>query len=81
MAPPARKAPTYQCMKFFHHQVHTERPTPQMHKERRAMILLGCAVGACLEHGDGDDWKFCLLTATLLTEISMNNVIKGNILQ
>jgi len=68
-------------MKFFHHQVHTERPTPQMHKERRAMILLGCAVGACLEHGDGDDWKFCLLTATLLTEISMNNVIKGNILQ
>lgn len=76
-----RKALTYQCMNFFHNQVHTEGPTPQMQKGKGAMILLRCAVRACLEGGDGDDWKFCLLTATLLTEISMNNVIKGNILQ
>ena len=52
-----------------------------MHEERGAMILLGCAVKACLEGGDGDDRKFCLLTASLFTEISMNNVIKGNILR
>ena len=52
-----------------------------MHEERGAMILLGCAVKAFLEGGAGDDWKFCLLTASLLTEISMNNVIKGNILE
>ena len=41
------------------------------------MILLRCAVKAYLEGGSGGDWKFCLLTASLLTEISMNNVIKG----
>ena len=45
------------------------------------MILLECALKACLESGAGGDWKFCLLTASLLTEISMNNVIKGNILE
>ena len=64
---------------FFNNQVHTESPTPL--KNKVAMLLLRCAVRACLERGGGDDWKFCLLTASLLTEISMNNVIKGNILQ
>lgn len=52
-----------------------------MHKEKAAMILLGCAVKACLKGGGGDDLNFCLVTGSLLSEISMNNVIKGNILQ
>lgn len=58
--------------------MHTERPTPQMHKERKAMILLRRVVEAYLDGGGGDDWKFCLLTGSLLSEISMNNVTKGN---
>ena len=52
-----------------------------MHKETAAMILLGCAVKACLEGGGGDDLNFCLVAGSLLSEISMNNVIKGNIFQ
>lgn len=63
---------------YFNNQVHTERPTPQMHKERKAMILLRRVVEASLDGGGGNDWKFCLLTGSLLSEISMNNVTKGN---
>lgn len=49
-----------------------------MHKERRAMILLRRVVEAYLDGGGGSDWRFCLLTGSLLSEISMNNVTKGN---
>lgn len=48
-----------------------------MHKERRAMKLLRWVIEAYLDGGGGDDWRFCLLAASLLAEISVNNVTKG----
>ncbi|KAL9950624.1 hypothetical protein ACROYT_G043149 [Oculina patagonica] len=61
---------------YLHGKVHNKHPTPQMHKERRAMILLRRVVEANLDGGGGADWRFCLLAASLLAEISMNNVTK-----
>ena len=63
---------------IFYNQVYAQRPTPHMYKERRAMILLRRVVEAYLDGGGGNDWRFCLLTGSLLSEISMNNVTKGN---
>ena len=42
------------------------------------MILLRRVVEAYLDGGGGNDWRFCLLTGSLLSEISMNNVTTGN---
>lgn len=62
---------------FCFHQVHSERPTPQMRAERRAMILLRRVVEACQEGGGGDDWRFCLLAASILSDVAMNNITRG----
>ncbi len=57
--------------------MHSERPIPQMETERRAMTLLRLLVEAYLQGGGGDDWKFCFLAASILTDIAMNNATDG----
>lgn len=57
--------------------MHSERPTPQMCIERRALILLRRVVEAYQEGGGGDDWRFCLLAASILSDVVMNNMTKG----
>ena len=42
------------------------------------MILLRRVVEVYLDDVGGLDWRFCLLAASLLSDISMNNVTKGN---
>lgn len=63
------------CYYFF--QVHSERPVPKMETERRAMTLLRLLVETHLQGGGGDDWKFCLLAASILSDIAMNNATDG----
>ena len=63
------------CFNFF--QVHSERPIPQMETERRAMTLLRRLVETHLKGGGGDDWKFCLLAASILSDIAMYNATDG----
>ena len=58
-------------------QVHSDRPTPQMQTERRAMILLRRIIEAYQEGGGGEDWRFCLLAASMLSDIAMNNITRG----
>ena len=60
-------------------QVHSERPTPQMETERRAMLLVGLIIEAYLNADGGEDWRFCLAASQLLVEIVKNNVTKGSI--
>ena len=62
---------------FFFLQVHSECPERQMRTERRAMILLRRILEAYQEAGGGDDWKFCLLAASILSDVAMNNVTRG----
>ena len=63
---------------LFLPQVHSERPTPQMETERRAMLLVRLIIEAYLNAKGGEDWRFCLATSQLLVEIVKNNVTKGN---
>ena len=62
---------------LFFLQVHSECPERQMRSERRAMILLRRILEAYQEEGGGDDWKFCLLAASILSDVAMNNVTRG----
>ena len=62
---------------FVFLQVHSECPKRQMLTERRAMILLRCILEAYQEEGGGDDWRFCLLAASILSDVAMNNVTRG----
>ena len=48
-----------------------------MRTERRAMVLLRRILEAHQEEGGGDDWRFCLLAASILSDVAMNNVTKG----
>lgn len=57
--------------------MHSERPIPQMETERRAMTLLRLLVETYLKGGGGDDWKFCLLSASILSDIAINNATDG----
>ena len=57
--------------------MHSERPTPEMCIERQALILLRRIVEAYQKGGGGDDWRFCLLAGSLLSDIAMNNMTKG----
>lgn len=41
------------------------------------MDLLDLVLKAHLDGGGGDDWKFCLLASSILSEIAMKNAIKG----
>ncbi|KAL9950623.1 hypothetical protein ACROYT_G043148 [Oculina patagonica] len=58
---------------YLHGKVHSERPIPQIETERRAMTLLRLLVETYLQGGGGDDWKFCLLAASILSDIAKNN--------
>ena len=58
-------------------QVYCERPVPQMETERRAMTLFRLLVEMYLKRGGGDDWRFCLLAAWILSDIARNNETKG----
>ena len=58
--------------------MHSERPIPQMETERRAMKLLRLLVETYLVGGGGHDWRFCMLAASILSDIAMNNATKGN---
>ncbi|KAJ7356110.1 ptk6 protein tyrosine kinase [Desmophyllum pertusum] len=60
----------------LHGKVHSERPKPRMETERRAMMLLRLLVETYLEGGGGDDWRFCLLAASILSDIGMNSATK-----
>ena len=62
---------------YFFLQVHSECPKRQMRTERRAMVLLRRILEAHQEEGGGDDWRFCLLAASILSDVAMNNVTKG----
>ncbi|XP_074612250.1 uncharacterized protein LOC141866614 isoform X4 [Acropora palmata] len=61
---------------YLHGKVHSERPTPQMETERRAMLLVRLIIEAYLNAKGGEDWRFCLATSQLLVEIVKNNVTK-----
>ena len=63
---------------LFLSQVHSERPTPQMETERRAMLLVGLLIEAYLNGRGGEDWRFCLAASQLLVETAKNNVTKGS---
>ena len=63
---------------LFLPQVHSERPTPQMETERRAMLLVRLIIEAYLNGKGGKDWRFCLGASQLLVEIIKNNVTKGS---
>ena len=63
---------------LFLPQVHSERRTPQMETERRAMLLVRLIIEAYLNAKGGEDWRFCLAASQLLVEIVKNNVTKGN---
>ena len=63
---------------LFLPQVHSERPTPQMETERRAMLLVRLIIEAYLNAKGGEDWRFCLAASQLLVEIVKNNVTKGS---
>ena len=41
------------------------------------MVLLRRILEAHQEDGGGDDWRFCLLAASILSDVAMNNVTKG----
>ena len=58
-------------------QVYCERPVPQMETERRAMKLFRLLVEKYLKKDGGDDWRFCSLASSILSDIAMNNVTKG----
>ena len=58
-------------------QVYCERPVPQMETERRAMKLFRLVVEMYLKRDGGKDWRFCLLAASILSDIAMNNATKG----
>ncbi|XP_068676830.1 uncharacterized protein [Montipora foliosa] len=60
----------------LHGKVHSERPSPKMDTERRAMILIRLIVEAFLEGGGGEEWRFCLAASLLLVEIAKNNITK-----
>ena len=62
---------------YFFLQVHSECPKRHMCTERRAMILLRRILEAYQEEGGGGDWRFCLLAASILSDVVMNNVTKG----
>ena len=62
----------------FLSQVHSERRTPQMETERRAMLLVGLVIDAYLKGRGGEDWRFCLAASQLLVETAKNNVTKGS---
>lgn len=57
--------------------MHSERPTPRMETERRAMNLLRSLVEKYLDGNGGQDWRFCMLAATIFLDISMKNETKG----
>ncbi|XP_068726267.1 uncharacterized protein [Montipora capricornis] len=64
---------------ILHHlqgKVHSERLTPKMDTERRALTLIRLIVEAFLMGGGGGDWRFCLESSLLLVEIAKNNIIK-----
>ncbi|XP_022781526.1 uncharacterized protein LOC111322652 isoform X6 [Stylophora pistillata] len=61
---------------YLHGKVHTERPE-QGNQEWRTMDLLDLVLKAHLDGGGGDDWKFCLLASSILSEIAMKNAIKA----
>ncbi|XP_078353413.1 uncharacterized protein LOC144638109 isoform X2 [Oculina patagonica] len=61
---------------YLHGKVHSERPTPQMQTEKRAMILLRRVIVAYQESGGGEDWRFCLLASSILSDVAMNNVTR-----
>lgn len=42
------------------------------------MKLLKLVLTAHLNGGGGKDWRFCLLMASILSEIAMKNATKGN---
>ena len=48
-----------------------------METERRAMTLFRLLVETYLKRGGGDDWRFCLLAAWILSDIARNNATKG----
>ena len=48
-----------------------------METERRALKLFRLVVETYLKRGGGDDWRFCLLSASILSDIAMNNATKG----
>ena len=50
-----------------------------METERRAMKLFRLLVETYLKRGGGDDWRFCLLAASILSDIAMNNATKGGL--
>ncbi|XP_015755464.1 PREDICTED: uncharacterized protein LOC107335004 [Acropora digitifera] len=58
-------------------KVHSERPTPQMETERRAMKLLRLIIEAYLSADGGEDWRFCLAVSQLLVDIVKNSVTKA----
>ena len=41
------------------------------------MILLRRILEAYQEEGGGDNWRFCLLAASILSDVAMNNVTRG----
>lgn len=61
---------------YLHGKVHTERPE-QINKERRTMKLLRLVLMARLDGGGGNDWRFCLQMASILSEIAMKNATKA----
>ena len=62
---------------YLHGKVQSERRIPQMETERRCMKLLRLIVEAYLQGGGGDDWRFCLLASSILSDITKNNMTKG----
>ncbi len=45
------------------------------------MILLRLVIEAYQEGGGGEDWRFCLLAASILSDVAMNNVTRGTFIQ
>ncbi len=45
--------------------------------DRRAVHLLLSVIEAYKEGGGGNDWRFCMIAASVLSDIAMNNETKG----
>lgn len=61
---------------YLQGKVHSESPIPRMESELRATKLLRLIVEKYLDGNGGKDWRFCMLAATIFSDISMKNETK-----
>ena len=58
-------------------QTYREDTIHRLETDRQSVRLLRSVIEAYRVDG-GNDWRFCLLAGSVLSDISMNNISKGN---